>query len=232
MKLKLEAVRQETADVKSFIFTPQHPFNWKAGQFLHYSLPHPDQDDRGIKRWFTNSAAPSEKHVMITTRLAGEQGSSFKKALSSLKIGDEIEADEPEGDFIVEDSGPNYIFIAGGIGITPYRSILVDADSKGQKLKVNLLYANRSNDFPFKHDLARLATKNLNLKIDYIIDPDKIDEQKIKAAIADSENPVIYISGPEPMVEALYEELQEKGVDKNRIKADYFPNYTDEYRKN
>jgi ferredoxin-NADP reductase len=232
MKLKLVDTYQETKDVKSFIFEPEQPISWEAGQFLYYTLPHNKEDDRNDKRWFTNSAAPSEKHVMITTRLSTDHGSSFKKALNNLKVGDEIEADAPEGDFTLGDPSRNYVFIAGGIGITPFRSILVEADSKDQKLKVHLLYANRTDDIPFRQELDALAAKNPGLEIDYIIDPEKIDEEKMKAAIAKDEDPIIYVSGPEPMVESLNDDLKKLGVMEDHLKTDYFPNYKDEYRKN
>jgi ferredoxin-NADP reductase len=232
MKLKLISIRQETKDVKSFIFEPEQPINWQAGQFLQYTLPHPDEDDRKDQRWFTNSAAPSEKHIQITTRLASQKGSTFKNALSNLKIGDEIDADSPEGDFTLEDEAPNYIFIAGGIGITPFRSILVEANAQGKKLKVHLLYANRSEDIPFREELENLASKNPDFKIDYIIDPAKIDEDTMKAALAQADNPIVYVSGPEPMVESLNNDLLKLGLKEDHLKADYFPNYQDEYRKN
>lgn len=232
MKLKLVDTHQETEDVKSFIFEPETPIQWQAGQFLYYTLPHPEEDDRKDKRWFTNSAAPSENRVMITTRLTKDRGSSFKKALNDLKIGDEIEADPPEGDFTLDDTSKNYIFIAGGIGITPYRSILAEAKAHGQNLKVHLLYANRSSDIPFRKELDEIASQNPSFKVDYIIDPDKINEEKLKAAITQAEDPIIYVSGPEPMVEALNDDLQELGVKEDHLKTDYFPNYKDEYRQN
>jgi glycine betaine catabolism B len=231
MKLKLAATKQETKDVKSFIFEPQQPITWQAGQFLQYTLPHPDEDSRKHQRWFTNSAAPSEKHVMITTRLTSEKGSSFKKALNSLKVGDEVEAGAPEGDFTIDDPNRNYIFVAGGIGVTPYRSILTEAKANGQKLKVHLLYANRSNDIPFRQEFDDIAKQNPDFKVDYIIDPDKIDTPMLKAAIDAAKDPIIYVSGPEPMVEALNDDLHKLGLSDGQIKTDYFPNYIDEYRK-
>ncbi len=81
MKLKLTEKKQETPDVTSFIFTPSEPLTWKAGQFLHYVLHHEPTDERGSDRWFTNSAAPFENHVRITTRQTIDNGSSFKKKL-------------------------------------------------------------------------------------------------------------------------------------------------------
>lgn len=225
MKLKLVATRQETKDVKSFIFQPEQPLSWQAGQYLYYSLPHQDEDDRKDKRWFTNSAAPSEGHVMITTRFTPDTGSSFKKALFSLPIGTEIEAEEPEGDFVVDDPNKDYIFIAGGIGITPYRSILTEAAAKGQSLRVHLLYAYRSDDIPFRQELDSMAAKNPQLKIDYIVNPQKINDDVLKEALAQTPEAIVYVSGPEPMVEDLKDTLMKLGVEEDRIKTDYFPGY-------
>lgn len=226
MKLKLIATKDETADVRSFIFEPEEPITWKPGQFLYYTLPHPNPDDRKEKRWFTNSAAPSEGHVMISTRLAGEKGSSFKRALVQLKIGDEIEAENPDGDFTVDDPTKNYIFVAGGIGITPYRSILTEADAKGQQLRVKLLYSNRSADnVPFRAELDALAAKNPNLVLEYIFAPEKIDKERLQKELAKNEDAVVFVSGPEPMVEALNDELLALGLSEERIKTDYFPGY-------
>ena len=89
MKLILIAKRPETEGVMSFLFRSDAPLKWQAGQFLHYSLPHPDADDRGITRYFTIASAPFEGHVMLTTRFDGERSSSFKRALGQLPVGAE-----------------------------------------------------------------------------------------------------------------------------------------------
>src|SRR3954452_285596 len=101
VKLKLTARKKESTDVVSFIFEPQEPLAWKAGQFLHYVLNHAPTDDRGSDRWFTIASAPFERHVMITTRFASKHGSTFKKTLKALKPGDTIEVSDLDGDFIV-----------------------------------------------------------------------------------------------------------------------------------
>lgn len=225
--MKLSFVRSEAvvSDVRTFIFEPEESISWLPGQYIHYKLPHPDADERGTERWFTNSAAPFENHVAISTRINSEQGSSFKRALMALQPGDLIEADAPQGDFTIGDPDRNYIFIAGGIGITPFRSILFDAYNKGLKLKVNLLYATRSNDIPFKDELNLFATNNPNLKIEYIIDPASIDTDLMKSRIEAVEDPLVYISGPKPMVKNFARQLREMGLDKSNIKKDDFPGY-------
>ena len=140
MKLTLRATRQEAGDIFSFIFAPERPLRWQAGQYLHYFLNHPNPDDRGVERYFSIASAPHEKQVMLTTRFA-PKGSSFKKALKKLKLGDAIEAREKGGDFVLDHRTKMFVFIAGGIGITPFRAILLDLDRNRKPLNVQLLYA-------------------------------------------------------------------------------------------
>jgi len=225
MILTFKGSTPQKADVKSFKFEAPEPLGWEAGQFIHYTLPHDNPDDRGIKRWFTISSAPSQKEIVITTRIVGEKASSFKKALDSLQPGDTIEAEVPEGDFTAEDTDRNYLWIAGGIGVTPFHSILVEAAAKGQSLKVNLLYASRTTDITFKDEFDQLQQKNPNLKIDYVVEPNRIDEALLKTKLNEIENPFVYVSGPEPMVEALTEQIEKLGISKDNIKGDYFPGY-------
>jgi ferredoxin-NADP reductase len=225
MKFKFISSEPVKGDVVSFLFEPDQPVSWHPGQYFHYVLPHPDADDRGVERWFTCSAAPSEGHVMISTRVRSDNLSSFKRTLQSMKPGDEIDVDGPEGDFTVKDLSRNYIFVAGGIGITPIRSILVESGSQGQQIKVDLLYANRNNEVPFSELLEELASNNPILKVNYIIDPQKIDLELLKKHIESVENPIVYISGPEPMVKSLSEQLAGIGLSKDNLKTDDFPGY-------
>jgi ferredoxin-NADP reductase len=142
-----------------------------------------------------------------------------------LQPGEEVKADGPEGDFVIEDETRNYIFVAGGIGVTPFRSILVEAHALSKQLPVNLLYANRDEDVPFKDQLEGLAADNPNLKIEYFISPNTLSAALIKQRADDAENPLIFLSGPEPMVKSLAAELESLGVSKDSIKLDDFPGY-------
>lgn len=227
MKLKLTEKKTVTPDVTSFIFEPQEPLSWQAGQFLHYVLHHEPTDDRGSDRWFTISAAPFEGHVMITTRFS-EKSSSFKQKLQSLAIGKSIEVSYKEGDFILEDPNKQYVFIAGGIGITPFRSMLVQMYHDQQPINVTLLYANRDNNIVFKEELEAIAEKNPNFKIHYILSPEHVDEAKIRELVPDLTTPLFYISGPEPMVDNLGEMLKKMGIAEDHIKQDWFPGYPQE----
>jgi ferredoxin-NADP reductase len=228
VKLKLTATKNESRDVVSFIFEPQEPIDWKAGQFLHYVLHHEPTDNRGSDRWFTIASAPFEHHVMITTRLAAEKGSTFKKSLKELKLNDTIEVSDLDGDFILGDPQAEYVFLAGGIGITPFRSILKQAEHEGKQPRVTLLYANRNTDVAYKDEFDAMAKRNPNLTIHYLFHPQRLDESSIKKRVPDLKKPLFYISGPEPMVEGLGKKLKQLGVLEEHIKQDWFPGYPEE----
>lgn len=226
MRLTLVLKKQEAPDVTSFILKPEKDFAWQAGQFLHYALNHPNPDSRKTERYFTISSAPFEGHAMITTRFAGQDKSStFKKALFSMNPGDAIEAEGPEGEFLVDDASLSHVFIAGGIGITPYRAILLDLDNRNLPMNILLLYGNRDQNIVFKKELEDTAARHPDLKIKYFIDPQKIDEAAIRSAVPDLTAPLFYVSGPEPMVEALEKMLLGMGIADAKIKRDYFPGY-------
>lgn len=225
MKLRLTSRKIESAGVESLIFKPDEPLVWKAGQFLHYVLNHADTDDRGSDRWFTIASAPYERHVMITTRFAAKQSSTFKKTLKGLKRGDTIEVSDLDGDFIVSDSKKQYVFIAGGIGITPFHAILKQAAHDGKPLRATLIYANRKEVAAYKKELEAMARRNPNFKIIYLFHPQRIDKHTLKELVPDLKKPLLYVSGPEPMVESVGKLLQQMGIPRNRIKQDWFPGY-------
>ena len=225
MKLQLTAKRIESPGVVSFVFKPEEPLVWKAGQFLHYVLNHESTDDRGSDRWFTIASAPYEKHVMLTTRFASTEGSTFKKTLKALPLGGEIEVSDLDGDFIVSDPRKNYVFIAGGIGITPFRSILKQAEYEGKELRVTMLYANRKHVAAYPREFDAMTKRNPYLQIHYLFHPQRIDRKTVCELVTDLKKPTFYVSGPEPMVESIGKMLQKLGVPSKRIKQDWFPGY-------
>lgn len=225
MIAKLISKRPETEDIFSFIFEPERPIERAAGQFIRYVLPHPDTDNRGDDRWFTVSNAPFEGTIQITTRFA-PRSSSFKRALNSLRIGEALKIDEPQGEFVITDLTKNYIFVAGGIGITPFHSILAEADHNNQKLKARVLYGNRDKEILFKKDLDGFVQRNPGLTIEYIVDQGGITAAQLEHAVRQTDNPYIYLSGPEPMVESLVVLVKRLGVDIGHIQTDFFTGYS------
>jgi ferredoxin-NADP reductase len=224
MKFTLSATKQEANDTFSFVFAPEQPLQWKAGQLLRYVLNHPNPDDRGVERFFSIASAPHEKHVMLTTRFASKS-SSFKKALKKFRPGEVIEAHDLEGDFVVDHRKKTFVFIAGGIGITPFRAILLDLEHNKKPMNGQLLYANRDNDFPYRKELEALRRRHPEFRMDYVVSPNRIDKKSIPQLVPDIEKPMFYVSGPEPMVESMDEILKKIGVPEERIKNDFFPGY-------
>ncbi|HKC15036.1 MAG TPA: FAD-dependent oxidoreductase [Patescibacteria group bacterium] len=225
MKLKLVDKEIQTGDVKSFVFEPDIPVEWAAGQFMVYRLDHENPDIRGKQRFFTISSAPFEKHIVITTHIQKDKSSTFKKSLDSLKIGDFIEAKGPDGDFILEDPNKNYVFIAGGIGITPFHSIIADLAHKSLPINITLFYANKTEEFPFKEEFEKIREQNTSFKVHYVVSPKHIDENLIKENVADLQKKIFYVSGPEKMVEDLTEMIKGIGIKEENIKQDFFPGY-------
>ena len=225
MQLILAEKRFETEDVTSFIFMSDAPLKWQAGQFLHYSLPHPDADDRGISRYFTIASAPFEGHVMLTTRFASERSSSFKRALRQLPVGAAVDVTEPDGDFVVGDPADQHVLIAGGIGVTPFRAILLDLDHRALPINATLLYANRTPDFVYKAEVDRLASRHPGLVVRYLVSPQRLSQASIRAVAPDLAKPAFHVSGPEPFVESLGCLLSGLGVPDAHLKRDYFPGY-------
>jgi ferredoxin-NADP reductase len=225
MQLTLVETRRDTSDTRTFFFTGSPTPQWKAGQYICYKLPHPDPDDRGIERYFSISTAPHEGRVAITCRFA-EKSSSFKRALGALPMGGKIEAQAPEGDFCVDQVAKPLVFIAGGIGITPFRAILLDLERRGQPLNVRLLYANRNDEVVFRDELESIRARHRDLKIEYLIGENKLDGGAIRKAVPDLAAAKVYVSGPEPMVESMDKTLENLGLRKEEIMNDFFPGYT------
>jgi ferredoxin-NADP reductase len=225
MKLTLISKRPEAEDVTSFRFRTDTALKWQAGQFLHYSLPHPDADDRGIARYFTIASAPYERNVMLTTRFAAGQSSSFKRALRQLPIGAAVEVSEPDGDFVIGDPADQHVLIAGGIGVTPFRAILLDLDHREMPINATLLYANRTADFVYKAELDRLASRHPRFVVRYLVSPERVSQALIRAVAPDLATPTFHVSGPEPFVESVGSMISGLGVPDAHVKRDYFPGY-------
>ncbi len=224
MILKLISKKQETPDVVTFVFEFPEEIAWKAGQYMRYRIPNEKADDKGIMRYFTNAAAPFEGHSQITTRYS-DPVSTFKQDLDKIYIGGEIMANGPFGDFTIEDTTKELVFIAGGIGITPFRSILLQLDHDKKPFKITLLYGNRTEDAVFKAELEELARRNAGFKIIYAIGNQFIDTPFITSSVPEFQTKIFYLSGPEPMVKGIEATLSQMGIKEDQIRKDYFPGY-------
>lgn len=234
LRLSLELRRKELLDtnVYNFWFEPVRQFSYEPGQFLEYTLSHDEEDIRGRRRYFTIASSPTEKQILISTRIQADKGSSFKTALQNLKLGQGIVASNLEGEFVLPaEPGQKLAFIAGGIGITPFRSMIKYLFDKKLYRDIVLIYSNRSaNDVIFKEILNQ--ANDLGVKTVYAnTDTDGlVNEKRIRKEIPDFRDRVFYVSGPEPMVQAFENMLYTMGLPRRQVKRDYFPGYSDTHQ--
>lgn len=226
-RIMLQLVKKEKfgPNIMGFWFKPSPKRQFIPGQFLNYTLPHKRADLRGTRRFFSISSSPTEDNILLTTKFA-EKSSSFKNALRALQRGDELTATRPEGDFVMPDDLTRpLVFVAGGIGVTPYRSMIKYLLDKNEKRPITLIYGARTKEeFVFK-DIFSQAEKSLDLKTVYI-EGEPITTELIRQNAADFKKALIYVSGPEPMVRALLTQLRKAGAHSKNLRHDYFPGYS------
>jgi glycine betaine catabolism B len=232
--LRLRDRGHEAENVTSFRFVPEVPVSYQAGQYLRYTLPHPEPDSRGVSRYFTMSSAPSEPFIMLTTRLSSP-GSTFKQALAALEPGAVVAATGPLGRFVYTQSETPAVFIAGGIGVTPFRSMLVEWAAQQRGGAITLLYANRTPDIAFRSLFDQLAQTHSTVRTVYIVSHPTadwsgpvghIDAAFIDQHVPDVRAPRFYAAGPQAMVAAMGQALGQLGVQPERIQQEIFPGYS------
>jgi ferredoxin-NADP reductase len=181
---------------------------------------------------------------MIATRFVEGRRSSFKNALFNLQPGQNIIISQAEGSFTLpEDITKEIVWIAGGIGITPFRSqTKFLLDNQEYSRKITLIYSNRTQaDICFEDLWAKAIIHMPRFKLVQTLVDDipmfwagergMVDEAMILRAINNTENKDFYISGPEPMVNSFIPKLETMGIDKNNIHKDSFPNYSEKLFK-
>jgi glycine betaine catabolism B len=218
-----------------FEFIPSQQLVFTPGQYMECTLGHPRPDNRGNRRYLTIASSPTENIVHLGVRFY-DNGSTFKKALYTMDPGDKMMATQIAGDFTLP-SNPDQklVFIAGGIGITPFRSMIKYMVDTGQPRDAILLYANkRANDILYA-DVWDEAYQKLGIRIYYTLTDSsavppnwrgfrgRIDERMIARAVPDYEERTYYISGPPDMVKSYEQALKNMGVKVGQIKKDFFP---------
>lgn len=209
-------------------------FNFTPGQYMEWTLPHEKIDSRGNRRYFSIASAPSED-LMIAVKFYNDS-SSFKKALFNLDVKERIIASSLSGDFILpKNLNTPVVFIAGGVGIAPFRSIIRDIVDKKKQVDIVILFANQKReDIVFK-DLFEEA-KKFGVSTIYIltdtssIPPDWEGEAgRINASmiqrVPNYMSRTFYISGPQPMVRSYQDLLKTLGIQDKKVIVDYFPGY-------
>jgi ferredoxin-NADP reductase/nitrite reductase/ring-hydroxylating ferredoxin subunit len=247
----------EGTDVMSFKFSNQNDqvqdkplIDYTAGQFAFFDIGEVYNDPKGPIRHFTISSSPTENFIMFSTRI---RDSPYKKRLSTLERGAKVKVRGPEGKFVLhEDYSKPAVFLSGGIGVTPFRTMIKYATDKQLPVKIIMFDSNRNQDnILFKKEFDYWASINKNLKIIYTISEKdqhnqssssslsrasywegeygRIDKAMILKHIEDNNilnNSIFYICGPPGMLKAMQTLLQEElEIPKERIKIEEFTGY-------
>lgn len=233
--LKLNQRIKTSPDIFDFIFTPDQELNFKPGQYLEWTLGHAGSDSRGNRRYFTIASSPTEQEIRIGVKFY-QKSSSFKKALLFMEPGDQIIASQLAGDFTLpKNKTQKLVFMAGGIGITPFRSMLKSLLDNNEKRSIVLFYSNKNASEIVYKDIFDQAEQRLGIKTIYAITDSniadagsKIINGRITGGAIMKEAPdymrrIFYLSGPHSMVTAFEDILVKMGVKKSQIKKDFFP---------
>ncbi len=220
-----------TYNVTSFRFPRPAELNYKAGQFFFVTLK---TEGKELKKHFSFSSSPTEKnHIEFTKKLSD---SDFSTSLKALKEGDWARIDAPYGKFTFEGEHQKIGLLAGGIGITPFKSICQYCTDMHLETKATLLYGNRKeNDIAFRKELETLQRKNKNLKVVFTLNEADstwkgsrglINANMIKKEIPDYEETEFYTCGPPRMVEIMEKLVAQLGLPKTQLKREYFTGYS------
>lgn len=225
---------KRTEDIE---FTPERAFNYKPGQYVELTLPHSSADSRGLRRYFTLASSPTEDTIRFGIRYY-DPSSTFKQTLREADDDLFISAGQLGGDFTMpSDKKLKLAFIAGGIGVTPFRSMVKYLSDTGDDRSVKMIYSERTVDDVTYSDVFEEARRKVRVDTTYVVNelkslpsphvrPGQINAELIKTAIPDYLERTFYISGPQPMVLTIKENLIDLGVPSSQVKVDYFFGYS------
>jgi ferredoxin-NADP reductase len=236
-RVKLKNSEEVAEGTMAFHFEKPPGFEFKAGQFVRLTLLDPPETDaEGNARTFTLASAPSEEDLMVATRM---RDSAFKRVLKSMPLGTAVELRGPFGALTLRDDESRLaVFLAGGIGVTPFRSMSIQAAKVGLRRRIFLFYSNRRHeDAAFLGELQELESKNSNYRFiptltrpedsdqEWLGETGYINREMLGRYIGDLNSPIYYTAGPPAMVDAMEKLLAEAGVDGDNVRTERFKGY-------
>jgi ferredoxin-NADP reductase len=205
------------------------------GQYFFVTLPDVGhQDAKGLRRHITVVTSPNERGVLgLATRM---RDSAFKRSLGELPVGTEVEVEPPKGSFgLPEDTSRPLVFVAGGIGITVFRSMLRFIREKGLPYQVTLIYSNRDRESTaFLGELQELERENRDLRLVLTMTQDRgwegesrrIDSQFFRDYLeGDLNESTFLVAGPPAMVAGVQDALAGAGVEDENVIAEGYSGY-------
>jgi predicted ferric reductase len=212
----------ESEGIYTFIFKKDKDLTWKAGQHGLFNITH--KSFKKSTRPFTLASAPKENVVKITIGISDEP-SDFKKAMLELKQGMKVSMTGPLVSFYLKDNSPS-ILIAGGIGITPFRSILkqLEVEGNGIEKPIHLLYMDSKKSYIYKDELDEIAN-NPSISVTYLDSREDLHQEIDKLTTLYNNNGNYFVSGPKSMVDSISTYLKNNNIPKRNIKKDVFYGY-------
>ena len=209
--------------------------DFTAGQYFWVTLLDPPYDDeKGPRRHISVVTSPNERGVLgLCTRL---RDTAFKRSLAELPVGTEVDVEQPKGNFLLpSETERPFVFIAGGIGITVFRSMLLYITEEGLPHRVTLVYSNRDRESTaFLDEVQELEQRNPNIRLVLTMTDDSswdgekryIDADLLRDHLEGDLKDFRYlVAGPPPMTEAVVEKLGQAGIPEEQIAADRFSGY-------
>lgn len=222
VKLHFKEKIKLNSNTYEYIFKPSQKLKYTPGQYMEWTLPVSRLDSRGNRRTFTIASSPTDTDVRLGVKFY-EPSSSFKNSLQKLTRSNTLMAGHIAGDFTLPaDTSKKLVFIAGGIGITPYISMLRYLQATGQERDIVLFYAiSTLKDAAYTDLLIQFK----RLKIVYLTDAKTLSPETLHKESPNFKERVFYISGPPAMVKTYRQILRTVGVSGGQIKTDYFSGY-------
>jgi ferredoxin-NADP reductase len=235
--IKLIERRDVAEGTMAFHLEKPPSFQFKAGQYMNVTLIDPPETDaEGNSRSFSISSAPFEADLLVATRM---RDTAFKRVFRTLRLRSEVRISGPFGSFTLHtDAFRPAVFLVGGIGITPFRSIILQAAKDKLAHKLYLFYSNRRpEDAAFLDELQKIENQNPNYKfIGTMTDMRKsqrpwqaktghITPQMVTKWIRDLKGPIYYTAGPPGMVAAMRQMLTTSGIGDDDIRTEEFTGY-------
>lgn len=224
---------------QTMAFRFERPPKWTfaAGQFVDITLMNcPKTDAEGSVHGFSLASAPDEETLMVTTRM---RDTAFKRTLGAALPETEVRIEGPFGDFRLHHDGARpSVMLAGGIGITPFRSMILDATHRKLQHQIFLFYFNRRpEDAPFLDELHHIESQNSNYTFIGIMtqaersrhfwtgETGRLDHSMLERYLNDVRNPIYYVAGPASMVKGVREILTSADIDEDDIRTEEFAGY-------
>ncbi|MDO8551686.1 MAG: FAD-dependent oxidoreductase [bacterium] len=233
MKGTLKDRKEVAKGTFRFTFVLDRTVNFQAGQYIYITIPKPLYDDnRGNRRHFTITNSPHDLDIVITTRIGP---SAFKRTLTEAPLGTEVELGPVEGNFTLpKDTEKSLVFIAGGIGVTPFMSMLDYIANQKLPYKITLIYSNRDKESTAYLDELEKWTKEIpDFKLfstmtqdpNWLGEHGRVDINYIKKHLQELNSYLYFVSGPPGFVEAMKKVLGEAGVKNSNIRVENFTGY-------